>query len=185
MRVRSTGLPPAAGRILIAVPFYNDFFFNRTVVMLSDYAHEGSAGVILNKPTERNVQALCPDWRYADRLFFGGPVCTEEITLLHDCSFVESEEISVGVYAGFSPEILHLILEEEDCTINYRLYAGYAGWGRGQLMEEINKQMWVVAEPTLDLIWNTPPDMIWDSAVKMLGRHYAHWLQIPEDIHSN
>ena len=56
--VKPTLLAPTAGRILISVPFYNDPFFNRTVVMLTDYDEKGAAGLILGPAAALILKSL-------------------------------------------------------------------------------------------------------------------------------
>ena len=62
---------------------------------------------------------------------------------------------------------------------------GYAGWSPGQLEREVARNMWVVGNPTPELVFNTPADKMWNAAVRILGKDYLHWLQIPEYINLN
>lgn len=185
MRVKPTGIPLEAGKMLIAAPFFNDYYFNHTVVLLSDYSEKATAGLILNCPTEAKVSDELKEWTHSDRVFFGGPVGLDGIAILHDTPHSGCEQVAEGVFSGASPDFLQMINKQKHPNVRYRFYVGYAGWSKDQLEEEIRQQMWVISDCIPSLIWDTPYDLIWATAVKLLGRNYLHWLDIPEDVHSN
>lgn len=185
MKVKPTGIKLREGKMLISVPFYNDYYFNHTVVLLSDYSDKATAGLILNRPTEVKVNEEIKEWSHLDRIFLGGPVGMDGIAILHNYNHPSCEEVVNGIYSGATEAVLQVINNQKVPSIKYRFYVGYAGWSKGQLESEVSRQMWVIADCMPELIWDTPPDMVWASAVKALGKNYAHWLNIPEDVHSN
>ena len=81
--------------------------------------------------------------------------------------------------------LLALIEQNAIPTLRYKFFMGYAGWSPGQLEGEIAKNMWVVGNPTPDLVFNTKPDEMWAKAVRVLGPDYAHWLNVPKYVNLN
>lgn len=176
----------AAGRILISVPFYNDAAFNRSVVLLTDYGEEHTAGLIINHRLQYEVNQLVDEVKIDAPMYFGGPVLPSALFLLHNFdSCRDAFQVVPGVYVGYDPVLLALIEHNAIPTMRFRFLMGYAGWSPRQLEEELAKNMWVVGNPTADLVFNTPAEEIWQTAVRTLGADYAHWLHIPEYINLN
>ena len=147
----AAGLPPAPGMLLVAAPTLLDPNFVDTVVLLLDADDEGAIGVVLNRPTPVPVEEVLPDWgpvvAEPEVLFQGGPVSTEgalAVALLEDGVVVPD--------AGFRPVAGPFGLVALDTPVDalagrlagVRIFAGYAGWGAGQLEEEIEEGAWYV-----------------------------------------
>lgn len=147
----AAGLPPAPGMLLVAAPTLLDPNFVDTVVLLLDADDEGAIGVVLNRPTPVPVEEVLPDWgpvvAEPEVLFQGGPVSTEgalAVALLEDGVVVPD--------TGFRPVAGPFGLVDLDTPVDalagrlagVRIFAGYAGWGAGQLEEEIEEGAWYV-----------------------------------------
>ncbi|MCQ2284511.1 MAG: YqgE/AlgH family protein [Bacteroidales bacterium] len=186
LKVKQTEFELAPGRMLISVPFYNDTFFNRSVVLLTDCDKEHTAGLIINHRLPYQVKQLVDEVHLEAPMFLGGPVLPSALFLLHNFESCKSAaQVVPGVYVGYDQVLLALIEHNAIPTMRYRFMMGYAGWSPGQLEEEISHNMWVIGNPTADLIFNTAAEDIWPTAVKVLGKEYEHWLQVPKYINLN
>ena len=186
LAVKQTEFELASGRILISVPYYNDTFFNRSVVLLTDYEGEHVAGLILNHKLPYTVRQMVDGLRVDAPMYLGGPVLPTALFLLHSFdSCKESARIAPSIYVGYDQVLLALIEHNAIPALKYRFMMGYAGWSPGQLEEEIARNMWVVGNPTPELIFHTEPDKMWEKAVQVLGDEYRHWLNVPEYINLN
>jgi putative transcriptional regulator len=186
LKLKQTEFEPAAGRILISVPYSNDAFFNRTVVLLTDYGPDSAAGLVLNRKLRYRVNQLADEIRSDAPLYIGGPVRPEHLFLLHNFDSCRSAfKVAPGLFVGYDNTLLALIEHNAIPAMQYRFLIGYAGWSPGQLDQELRDNRWVVGNPTPELVFKTEPDKIWSKAVTILGNDYWHWLQIPKDIHAN
>jgi putative transcriptional regulator len=161
-------LPPpglGAGRLLVATPRLVDPNFERSVVLVLDHDDAGSLGVVLNRPSPVPVDDVLTGWGHlADEppvLFHGGPVSTDSAlavaTLTGDQEPVGFRRLfdRTGIVDLDTPtELL------EAAVSGLRIFAGYAGWGGGQLAGEIEEGSWyVVPVEAGDL--SGPPDGLW------------------------
>lgn len=186
LAVKQTEFTLAPGRILISVPYYNDTFFNRSVVLLTDYEGDHIAGLILNRRLTYTVCQLVDGIHSDAPMFLGGPVLPTALFLLHTFeSCKDSARIAPGIYVGYDQVLLALIEHNAIPTLKYRFMMGYSGWSPGQLEGELARNMWVVGNPTPELVFHTEPDKMWKKAVQVLGKDYRHWLDVPEYINLN
>lgn len=160
-------LPPAPGLLLVAAPSLLDPNFVDSVVLLLDADAEGAVGVVLNRPSPVPVEEVLGAWgdvvAEPEVLFQGGPVSTEgalAVALL-------SADASVPA-VGFRPVAGRFGLVDLDAPVSalaghvegLRIFAGYAGWGAGQLEEEIAEGAWdVVASDPSDLVREDTTDL--------------------------
>ena len=159
------------GRLLVATPLIQDPNFVHSVVYV--YAHnaeEGAAGVILNRPTDEPTVEHLPDWRSAlaapPSVFWGGPVAgTSGVVLM-----VESGEIQLAED-----------LEPPSGVVRARLFVGQAGWGPGQLEQEINEGAWLVTDALPEDVLAPFPDAIWSRVLRRHGGQTALWATLPID----
>jgi len=186
LQVQPTLLKPVTGRILISVPYYNDPFFNRSVVLLIDKDEANSVGLIINHEMNATVYQAESGEEINIPVFSGGPVMHHTAFALHNFdNCKQSEEILPHVYTGYD-DILQAIFDYKSFPkMNFKIFIGYSGWSPGQLEDEINRKMWVVAEGDEELVLRTSTEKVWEKAVKKLGKAYAHWLQTPKNIHDN
>jgi putative transcriptional regulator len=165
-------LGPAAGRLLIATAGLADPNFSRTVVMLLDHDSTGSLGVILNRPTEREVGEVLADWapyvKAPDVLFKGGPVGLDGALALG------TRRVTVPVDAGAEPvgwrgvvgEIGMIDLDAPPLELaselrDLRVFVGYSGWGPGQLDSELSQGAWLVVAAEPGDMFCTDPEQLW------------------------
>ena len=179
---------PAAGRLLVASPILLDPNFARTVVLLLDHDDEGTLGVVLNRPTTVLVASVLPGW--ADTvddppvLFDGGPVSGDS-ALAVACVPEADGEDPVGFRRLFGPTgMVDLDTPLEvlaPAMTRMRIFAGYAGWGGGQLEAEIEEGSWyVVAAETADIFAESPGDL-WGAVLRRQRGPLAWVATMPAD----
>ena len=167
--------------LLLAMPQVLDPFFHKAVVLLLHHNEEGSVGFIVNRPTELLIDDILDgmeiDWRGPKEAtaFFGGPVQSQMGTILFRDRGVEERaryaatttQIETGIHLGQQLEDLNGIAQ--DPPDHFRLLLGYAGWGAGQLMDEIVRNDWLTAPVSEDLLFAEDSQGVWESALRTVG----------------
>ena len=161
--------------LLLSMPQMQDPNFARTVVLLCDYLPEGAFGLVLNRPTDlaaSDMVRLEPPVTRGNRLplCLGGPVQPERGWILvgeqpHEPDF---RTVVDGLYLSTSPQLLRRVLEARP-EPRARVVAGYAGWGPGQLDEELAQSAWLMADVQLDLVFDVDASAMWETAIRRLG----------------
>lgn len=174
--------------LLLSMPQLNDPNFGRTVVLLCEFAEEGAFGLVINRPTEfpaASVVQLVPPVLAGNDLplWIGGPVEPERgwILLGEARDNDEAREIAPGLYLSASPEVLRRVLESS-MPPAARVFAGYAGWGPGQLDQELSESSWLMADVDAEFLFNTPAAELWEAAIRRLGADPAQ-LQQGHGVH--
>ena len=161
--------------LLLSMPQLQDPNFARTVVLLCDFVPDGAFGLVLNRPTAMPASTMVkldpPVVGGNDLpLCIGGPVEPERgWILLGDVpEDAEYRTIRDGLYLSTSPTLLRRILQEQN-PARARVLAGYAGWGPGQLDQELAQSAWLMSDVELDLVFDIPPATMWETAIRRLG----------------
>jgi putative transcriptional regulator len=174
------------GQLLIASPALRDPNFLRTVVLLSEHSEEGALGLVLNRPSEVRVADAVEDLADLadddDSVYFGGPVEPAQVVVLAE--FDEPGDAAAVVFddVGFltvEPEIF------ESGIRRRRIFAGYAGWGAGQLEAELTEGSWIVETARTDDVFSEVPDELWRSVLQRKGGRYALIALMPLDPSAN
>jgi len=185
--VSRSSLAPA---FLLSMPQMADPNFARTVVLLCKHNDEGAFGLVVNRPlvtTGRVIVNLDPPVE-TDReleIWIGGPVEPQSSWMLvgdHDEYFGgDGMHICDDLYLSTSPERLGRLLEPNP-PARTRLIVGYSGWGPGQLEAELTASAWLLSDVSADLIFSTPPEQMWEAAIRRLGADPAA-LQMSRGVH--
>ena len=161
--------------LLLAMPQMLDPNFARSVVLLCDYRPDGAFGLVLNRPTEMPASEMVrlePPLARGNSLplYFGGPVQPERgwILLPEPPEDAAHREIQAGLYLSASPTVLREVLEAAAAP-RARVIAGYAGWGPGQLDEELAQSAWLIGDIHLDIVFDIDPSLMWETAIRRLG----------------
>lgn len=166
-----------AGQLLIAMPTMQDPRFARTVICLCAHSAEGAMGIVVNKPLDGlsfddllrqlNLDPVPPQRRI--RLFAGGPVEGGRGFVLHttDWSTEGSLPVSGDVALTASVDILKAIAGGGGPRRGI-LALGYAGWGPGQLEEEIQRNAWLSVSPDEALLFGEDDERKWRDALAKL-----------------
>ena len=166
---------PLAPTLLVSMPQLNDPNFRRSVILLCEHGEEGAFGLVLNRPTETpasSVVQLTPPIasRNGWDLWIGGPVEPERgwILIGEEPPDVESVRVGDGLYLSTSQDLLRRLLEGAPPP-HARLLTGYAGWSPGQLDAELSASSWLTASADTDIIFETQPSDMWETALRRLG----------------
>jgi putative transcriptional regulator len=174
--------------LLLSMPQLQDPNFARTVILLCDFMPEGAFGLVLNRPTEvaaSTMVRLAPPVEFGNDLVLstGGPVEPDRGWILTADVPVEPDYRTIvdGLYLSTSPFLLRRVLETRP-TPRALVLAGYAGWGEGQLDEELEQSAWLMSDVALDLIFDTDPGIMWETAIRRIGADPST-LQMSHGVH--
>ncbi|MBA3690620.1 MAG: YqgE/AlgH family protein [Actinobacteria bacterium] len=176
------------GHLLLAGPALWDPNFRRTVILIGQHDEEGAVGVVLNRATELTVaQAappLAPIVADGDPLFIGGPVEPSSAVVLADLADPQNAEILALGSIGFLPP--EVPADTAGGIRRARVFAGYAGWGPGQLEREMAEEGSWIAEPaTPDDIFTSDPEGLWSAVLKRKGPAFDLLRFMPLDPSTN
>lgn len=165
----------AAPSFLIAVPQLGDPNFVRGVVFIMEHGDEGSMGLVINRSSELSMSSFYQSQKMDVRgnisgyVHKGGPVQTDRAFILHASEHEgpETENVFGKVSLSYSRESLKMIAQKPPDDL--KVYLGYAGWGPGQLADEVTGGAWLVAPPNSDLLFNTPSKDVWERALATMG----------------
>jgi putative transcriptional regulator len=175
---------PAKGRFLVANRSVNDPRFAQTVILLIAYSDRGAMGIIINRPTDVRLASALPEMKELrnrpDRLFVGGPVAPGAMLLLiRSAAAPEGAQPVFGdVHVSGKLETLRKALGKRGKTHRLRAYAGYAGWGPGQLDHEIARGDWAIGPADAASIFDMPSEGIWQ---KLIDRFSVEWARAGEE----
>lgn len=178
------------GRLLVATPVIGDDNFDRTVVLVLEHGPDGALGLVLNRPTDVAVLDPLPEWNgFAAQpsvVFVGGPV--------EQGAAIGLARAMVGVSAdGWSPVVerigtLDLSRDPSDLSTGIeqvRVFAGYAGWGPGQLEGELDTEAWLVVDVEPEDVLCDDPQNLWHQVLLRQGGDLALLSYCPPDPSSN
>ncbi len=185
-----TEVSSLTGRLLVATPALADPNFDRAVVLLLDHDEEGSLGVVLNRPTPVDVGDILEGW--ADLagepgvVFQGGPVSLDSalgIAVIPGGPSVEGPSLAwrrvhgaIGLVNLEAPPELFA-----SAVGSLRIFAGYAGWGPGQLEDEVAEGAWYVVESEPGDISSPSPERLWREVLRRQRSDLAMVATYPDD----
>lgn len=176
------------GQLLVAGPALVDPNFRRTVVLIGEHGDEGAMGVVLNRVSATLVEDAVPPMASLtapdELVYVGGPVQPEAVVVLADFADVEQAEVAVIDSIGFLPG------EIEDTSAvgelrGVRVFAGYAGWGPGQLEDELEDGAWIVVAARSADVFTTTPETLWAEVLRREGGPLAILASLPDDPRVN
>lgn len=171
------------GKLLVASPVLADPNFARTVVLITEHNDDGAMGIVLNRPSDARARDLLPtleDVAGDDPLFIGGPVQPEAVVLLAEFSDPEAAAWIVVADVGLASagtDVDELI----PAVRRGRFYAGYSGWGAGQLELELEQESWIVEPPIPAELFPENPETLWHDVLERKGGQFTLISRMPED----
>ena len=170
------------GKLLVSSPALHDPNFRKTVVLIAHHDDEGAMGLVLSRPSEvaavDAVPALDGLPGAGDPVFVGGPVQPEAFMVLAEFDDVDEAAAPIMERLGFMPADA----EPEDLSISrMRLFAGYSGWGEGQLEAELEESSWIVVEAETDDAFANDPDELWRTVLHRKGGPFELMVDMPFD----
>jgi putative transcriptional regulator len=173
---------PAKGRFLVASRSLSDPNFAHAVVLLLVYEESGAMGVVINRPSHIPLASALPELdelrRRADPVFFGGPIALDAALMLVRSTARprDAQAIVKDVYLSGSRAVLRQAARGAGKRNRLRVYAGHAGWGAGQLDQEIGRGDWVVTEADAASIFELSPDDVWPRLIEHVS---GQWTRAP------
>ncbi|MFM7766147.1 MAG: YqgE/AlgH family protein [Sphingomonadales bacterium] len=178
-------ISPEKGVLLISEPFLPDPNFHRSVVMLTEHDEQGSVGLVLNHPGNLGIRELFEDLDTDAPVFVGGPVSRNSMLFMHEHGeLAGAEQVLPGLYWGGDFEMLKLLVNAGLLHGKIKFFAGYSGWGPGQLQGELEQKSWIVA-PGLPKDVFTESGQLWKNVLTQLGPEFRHLGNAPEDVQLN
>jgi len=175
------------GRLLASSPSLLDPNFRRTIVLVTEHNDEGAMGIVLNRPAETTVAEAVPQLAplvpEAEPVHVGGPV--EPGAVLALAEWDDPDEAAALVFddVGFVPAEGDSALVSAT-TRRVRVFAGYAGWGAGQLETELEEEAWLVFAPDADDVFGEA-EATWARVLRRQGGAYQLLALMPHDPSAN
>lgn len=171
------------GRLLISSGGLFDPNFRHTVVLIGEHNADGALGVILNRPLDVTVAEAIPVLASVvppgALLHEGGPVQPASPVLLAQVAHPELADLPVfddiGFLVGDVPD------EVRAGILRARVFAGYAGWGPGQLEAEMAQDSWIVDPARPEDVFTPSPDLLWSRVLERKGPEYRLLARMPFD----
>ena len=181
---------------LIAMPGLEDEAFSKSVIYMCEHSERGALGLVINKPSDINVQGLFDKVELPLRredltqtpVFQGGPVQTERGFVLHESMMPGNESVyasTMSIPGGLEMTTSKDVLEALSTGAGPRkvfVSLGYSAWGEGQLESELLDNSWLTVAADLEVIFDTPVEERYDKALMLLG--LESWMISPVAGHA-
>jgi len=176
-----------AGKLMVSGVDMLDPNFAQTVTLIVEHGAEGALGLVLNRPSQTlTTEAWAPvedgpclveGWVHA-----GGP-CEGPMMVVHDDARWSqlSVELAGGAVLYFTADAEHIRALMADPPERVRVFAGYAGWGGGQLESELDHSSWIVTDATPAAVFDGGPDL-WKRLLRKINPAQAAVLDNPDIV---
>jgi putative transcriptional regulator len=170
------------GKLLVSSPALVDPNFRKTVVLIAHHDDDGAMGLVLSRPSEVPAVDAVPLLQglpgAESPVFVGGPVQPEAFMVLAEFDDVDEAAAPIMGGLGFMPADA----EPDELTIRrLRLFAGYSGWGEGQLESELAEGSWIVVDAVAEDAFADDPDELWRSVLHRKGGPFSLMENMPFD----
>jgi len=168
-----------SGHFLIAMPTMGDPNFHHSVSLICEHNSEGALGITINRPMDdirlldvfqqMELEAQAPE--IGDQtLFSGGPVERERGFVIHRPlgDWEASLDLGDGIGVTSSQDILKAIADGKGPTQSF-VALGYAGWGAGQLEQEMTENAWLSCPADARILFDVPSSQRWREAARAMG----------------
>jgi putative transcriptional regulator len=167
-----------ANQLLIALPSMADPNFARSVALICQHDTEGAMGLMVNRPSEYTIGDVLEQMGIGSedptlrkqQVLTGGPVHPERGFVLHDGEprWDSTMKIAEDLYVTTSRDVLEAIAQGEGPS-RILIVLGCAGWGAGQLEQELSENTWLTADSDAELLFGLPLDARWQAAAGRIG----------------
>lgn len=202
---------PCTARLMVATPPLGDPNFDRSVVFMIEHGARGALGVVLNRPSAEGLVALLSPWTDLlappAEIFTGGPVEPDALIALGrvpgasgavtPLSDTQRQDIAGGsgfdsddLVAPITAEVVSVDLRSDPALVaaefeTVRIFRGYAGWGPGQLDDEIERGDWIVIDAEIDDLFGEHPEQLWREVLARQQGRLAWLASAPDDLSVN
>jgi putative transcriptional regulator len=175
------------GRLLVANGSLYDPNFRQTVILVAEHEDEGAVGLVLNRRANVTVAQAAPAFigmtEPTEPIFIGGPVQPDAAVVLAESE--NADALSSVVLGGIG-----VLGHEPDDPLpggieRVRIFAGYAGWGPGQLENELEESSWIVVDALPEDVFTGEPDKLWSQVLRRKGGSFAMLATMPYDPSHN
>ncbi len=167
-----------AGNLLVAMPGMLDPNFEHSVTYICEHSEAGALGIVINKPMNMDIGEVLEQLSLAtdqptlaaQPVMRGGPVQSERGFVLHDSprKWDATTEVGQSIFVTTSQDILTDVAAGKGPE-HILMALGYAGWGAGQLEEEIRQNAWLTVPASAEIVFNTPYEERWRAAARSIG----------------
>lgn len=174
-----------AGQFLISESDLMDPNFYCTVVLMVSHDPSGAFGLVINRPSTAAIEDIFPQFENHPAghipVFIGGPVEQEYLFLVqHGLELLPEGSILITDDIYFVPNVRPVLdyIHESWASLPHdrrpllRFFAGYSGWGAGQVETELSLESWVTHQASSDIIFNPKPESGWRKALQKKGGLY-------------
>ena len=177
-----------AGQLLLASPALVDPNFRRTVLLVGVHNPDGALGVVLNRPSTVTVGEAVPQLKDAvageEPVYVGGPVQPASVVVLAE--FLDPEPAGMLVVGRIGFPATDADIEQlARATARRRVFAGFAGWGEGQLDAELDHGDWIAHSAAPEDVFTDLPGELWSTVLARKGGSYALIARMPPDPSMN
>ena len=170
----------ARGMFLIAGRGLVDPNFSESVVLLLEYDAKGALGLIVNRPTEVQLTDLLPEVEELkdrdDIVYLGGPVSKNHVVVLMRTARhpPQAGRVFADTYVSSNMETLRQAISMSRDGGTFRAFVGYAGWGPGQLDQEVSRGDWHVAPADEAMVFDRASGEIWP---ELIEKNSGQWVR--------
>lgn len=167
-----------SNQFLIAMPGLQDSNFARTVTLICEHNAQGAMGIVINRPMSIRLGEMLRQLEIPLRsrtageqyIYVGGPVQPDRGFVLHSSGLLYDSTLLVGRQLSIttSKDILEAIARDEGPQ-HFLIALGYAGWGEGQLENELTQNTWLSCPSAAEIVFKTPIERRWHAAAALLG----------------
>lgn len=166
------------GKLLIAMPFIDDNRFDHAVIYMCGHDEQGAIGLVINKPLNSltfpdllsQLDIMPSSTARSVQMLTGGPVEVSRGFVLHSLDYQSDSTVRVGEHYSITATLDILrTLAMGNGPNKFILTLGYAGWRANQLEQEIQDNLWMIADPTDEIIFNSPIEFRWRASMLSLG----------------
>ena len=163
---------------LMSMPSLESDYFSNSLIYLCEHSEEGAMGIVVNKPHDIPMDEILEQLELPENsplnyqpVYQGGPVSEEHGFILHrqgEQAWKSSLHLPEQLTLTTSLDVLEAISRGEGPE-HYLFALGYAGWGPGQLDEEMSQNLWLSSPANLDILFDVEPEFRLSSAASTLG----------------
>lgn len=151
-------MPSLVGSFLIADRALGGPKFRQTVVLLLQHRAEGAFGLVVNRPRAQETPSVT--------VFSGGPCQARGLLMLHGHAewnppHLPAREVAPGIFVGDFASVKRVSEAADSAAYQFRLFNGYACWGKGQVEAEIAAGLWTLVPAHAAVLFATPPEELW------------------------
>ena len=162
-------LEPRKGRFLVATENLSNTSFKNTVILMTHFSSSfGAQGITINRPANIPIKEVFPEIKELKKqessLYLGGPVRTNAIFVLMQTQRPHEgmQQVLDNIYFSVGVGAIAHGLDKAKKGEFARAYAGYAGWGPGQLQNEIERGDWIIVEADPNIVFEENTESIWE-----------------------